>query len=453
MRLIALLMVMGLTVSSYPSFAQAQLATPLEDGYVHEGVMSCYGSACHSRQSASGSNVRQNEYVTWQDQNDISGAHSRAYKVLLNSKSRTIARNLGIGPAHKASECLACHADNVAEQFRGDMFDIAEGVSCEACHGGSEKWLTSHPNANRTHAQNIADGLYPTDDPEARARLCLGCHLGSTRQDQFVNHKIMGAGHPRISFELDLFTNLQKHHDEDSDYGERKTITSGVKVWAIGQAISLQTQLALFADDQLGRSGAFPELVFFDCHACHVTFSNDPNWRPTWRSNPERGLGPGVPIFNDANLIMLKAAADTVRPELEDELKRAGIIFHKSVSASNGGSYAAASAELSSIVDKLVTEFKQTEFSKEDTVAIMKTIVNSNATSRYTEYAAAEQAVIAVDTFLEALTKEEHISLDQAKELRPVINAAYDVVSEPNTYSQSRMQNAFRNIADKVNRL
>jgi hypothetical protein len=28
----------------------------------------------------------------------------------------------------------------------------------------------------------------------------------------------MAAGHPRISFELDLFTTLQQHHQEDNDY-------------------------------------------------------------------------------------------------------------------------------------------------------------------------------------------------------------------------------------------
>src|SRR5687768_5222579 len=35
-------------------------------GAVHEGVASCAGSSCHSRQVDSGVNVRQNELITWQ---------------------------------------------------------------------------------------------------------------------------------------------------------------------------------------------------------------------------------------------------------------------------------------------------------------------------------------------------------------------------------------------------
>ena len=60
---------------------------------------------------------------------------------------------------------------------------------------------TSRPDA--THADNVAHGLYPTNDPVAQARLCLSCHFGN--KDKFVTHRMMGAGHPRISFELDTF--------------------------------------------------------------------------------------------------------------------------------------------------------------------------------------------------------------------------------------------------------
>ena len=45
---------------------------------VHEGVASCAGSSCHSRQVDSGVNVRQNELITWQDPSSLAGAHSRA---------------------------------------------------------------------------------------------------------------------------------------------------------------------------------------------------------------------------------------------------------------------------------------------------------------------------------------------------------------------------------------
>jgi hypothetical protein len=61
--------------------------------------------------------------------------------------------------------------------------------------------------------------MYPTEQPEVRAKLCLSCHFGT--EDKFATHRIMGAGHPRISFELDTFTEIQPAHFRvDEDYKE-----------------------------------------------------------------------------------------------------------------------------------------------------------------------------------------------------------------------------------------
>src|SRR3546814_19005172 len=83
----------------------------------------------------------------------------------------------------------------------------------------------------------------------------------------------MAAGHPRIAFELDLFSALQAHHQEDADYGWRKFGAAGartdhVRMWAVGQATALERSLALFRS-QRGTEGMFPEFFFLDCHSCH----------------------------------------------------------------------------------------------------------------------------------------------------------------------------------------
>ncbi len=419
---------------------------PMQDGLTHEGVMTCYGSTCHSRQLPVGTTVRQNELVTWQDRSAPSGAHSRAYKVLLNQRSRAIARNLGIGPAEKAPECLACHTDFVPANHRGEKYDITEGVTCESCHGGAEKWLTAHYAPGRTHAQNIADGMYPTDDPKARASLCLTCHFGSDADYQFVDHRIMGAGHPRISFELDLFTTLQKHHDVDADYLQRKPkAANGVKTWAIGQSMTIAHTLDLFLNPKTGKEGIFPELVFYDCHACHQTISNDPDWQPQWRANPGRPLGPGEPIFNDANMIMLKAALSVTDPiarqSFDTQLRR----FHSAMSQNESATRNAARElrdEALIMTDKLV----MTNFTKGQADRIFRTILNDTLSREYTQYAAAEQAVIAVDTFLNAMVAENWLDLETALAMRPAINNAYAAVETPNSYNLSRLQTALREI-------
>ncbi len=194
------------------------------DSDIHLGVETCAGSTCHgSVEPWIKSNVPQNEYVTWQREDK----HHKAYSVLLNEESKRIARNLGLAEAHTAEECLVCHSDYVAPELRGPNFQIEDGVGCEACHGGSVRWIGTHL-AGKGHQVNVDNGMYPTDDPFARAKLCLSCHLGDDKR--FVTHRIMGAGHPRLSFELDTFTALQPAHFEvDQDYIERKKVSTACK--------------------------------------------------------------------------------------------------------------------------------------------------------------------------------------------------------------------------------
>ena len=86
--------------------------------------------------------------------------------------------------------------------------------------------------------ENLAAGLYPTEQPVARAEKCLSCHFGDDKK--FVTHQIMGAGHPRMSFELDTFTAVEPAHFViDKSYIERKGPVNDVRVWAVGQAVAL----------------------------------------------------------------------------------------------------------------------------------------------------------------------------------------------------------------------
>ncbi len=93
-RQLFLLLVLPLTVG-------AEL--PDKAANKHMGVATCATSQCHgSAVPRDGSNVMQNEYVTW-TQDD---PHSRAYEVLGNDQSKAIAARLGLRAAHAANICL-----------------------------------------------------------------------------------------------------------------------------------------------------------------------------------------------------------------------------------------------------------------------------------------------------------------------------------------------------------
>ena len=213
--------------------AAAQTTLPSKGPDIHLGVTSCGGSTCHgATQPVRGSQVLQNEYLIWQRQDK----HAKAYAVLLEPRSQRIARNLGLPDAHTAKVCLDCHTDNVSENLRGRQFQVSDGVGCEGCHGGGQRWLGAHVAGVASTEDLHRLGMYPTQNPVARAELCLSCHLGD--ETKFVTHRMMGAGHPRLAFELDTFTEIQPaHYAVDDDYRKRKTVASGVQTWAVGQEI------------------------------------------------------------------------------------------------------------------------------------------------------------------------------------------------------------------------
>ena len=432
--------------------AQATVKTPLTDGFPHEGVLGCYGSTCHSRQEATGITVRQNEILTWLDSTSVSGAHSRSYKTLKSPRSKAIAKRLGIGPANKARECLSCHTDNIPEKRRLRTFQLDDGVSCESCHGGSGEWTKQHYNKNISHSMNLSAGLYPLEDPEVRANICLSCHLGSEEEGQFVNHRLMAAGHPRLSFELDLFTELQSHHTQDYDYRRRKKVRTGAQIWAVGQSMTLKRQLKLFNNRHLNRDGIFPELVFFDCLACHRKISDDPDWRPKARQNPDRINAPGLVNFNDASMIMLLATAKAIAPDLAPKFEDAVKAFHVSINQKPSNRQIA-TQRLRNLTNELMHRIEKTNFTKTQTLEILDTIVAGTLTHRYTDYVAAEQAIMAIDTLLSSMIASKQVAEESVRDMRREINDAYDAVENPNDYDQDKLTRILLVLSGRIKRL
>src|SRR4029077_5302020 len=124
-----------------PALTQAPAPTTASADGVHLGVASCAGNNCHGAvEPFKTSRVAQNEYLIWAQKDK----HSRAFAVLREDRSRRIAKNLGLADAEHAGMCLDCHADKIPVARRGPQFQLADGVGCEACHGGAKDWLGIH---------------------------------------------------------------------------------------------------------------------------------------------------------------------------------------------------------------------------------------------------------------------------------------------------------------------
>lgn len=399
-------------------------------------MVSCAQTSCHA------------DVVSQWQSPGRKGEHSRAFKHLGEDDggrlATRIAANLGLRTsADKAPECLACHADFVPTDLRGKAFQISDGVSCEACHGGSRRWEAVHyARTEGAHADALAGGLYPTDDPEARAELCLSCHFGSSVEDQFVTHRIMGAGHPRLSFELDLFTSLQEHRAADAAYLARKASPYGAQVWAIGQAKAVALRMEALSDPRFAGTGLFPELVFFDCHACHRPIAEGNPTALGWSANPARRLGAGVPFLDDANLLMLSAAAAAIDGALAERLDAQALALH-AASLRGRAAVEEAAGALRETAESLVRRFKGASFAEATVRAMLDEILAGARAREYTDYAGAQQAVMALDSLVRALGRDP----DRDAGLRSVFDAAYDATSSAGAYSAASFRAALERIA------
>jgi hypothetical protein len=407
----------GLLVSIIGSVAGTAAELPQYDSEVHLGVASCASGVCHgSVRPRSSSNVLQTEYVVWSRRD----RHRIAYQTLLTPESQRIAANLGLKNAHEAKVCLDCHADNVAAEQQGEKFLMSDGVGCEACHGGAGDYIAGHADSSTSRQDNIDAGLYPTDNAASRAILCLSCHLGT--DDKLANHNIMGAGHPRLAFELDTFGILQPaHYVLDEDYKAAKWYGDSLTTWIIGQTRSADQALSLIAT-RLDNGGLFPELALFDCQACHHPMS-----KPRWVSN-ETGLPPGSVRLNDANFIMLFALAKVIAPDVEVSLRQQVAALHQAV---------AARQPLADLIEKLRSDISSIEkIAGRETSAtlpeqLLRVIAQAGSEDQFADYVAAEQATMAIDMLLSAANLRS--------EFAGWLEQLYSRVSDEDNYSPDEM--------------
>mgnify|MGYP000673699520 CR=1 FL=1 len=359
------------------------------------GVVTCASSLCHgSIVEWKGSNVLQNEYVTWLRKDK----HAGAARLLLNEQSKRIAKNLNLpDPPEKSKVCLDCHAHNPRADRLGARAKVMDGIQCEACHGPAERWVASHTAPGATHSQNVARGLYPTDRPVDRARLCLSCHFGN--EDRLVTHRIMGAGHPRLSFELETFSNIgPSHFRVDADYEARKGSWNGAKVWAIGQALAVAETMKLLTSKTRGRDGIFPEMVLLDCHACHHAMSQK-RWTPATGFGPSPG--PGLPRINDSNMLMLRAILRKVDPALAEALSAQAQRLHRA--AAGVGDVASIAAEIAQTAERSAELMDAHVLDDAALRGVALALIDEGLSGYYRDYAGAEQSVMAIGSVLNYL--------------------------------------------------
>jgi hypothetical protein len=389
----------------------------------HLGVASCASSLCHgSAKPGTAYAVAQNEYVTWSHFDP----HAGAYRALVDERGAAIAKRLGLPNAYEAKVCLDCHADNVAREARGPRFQITDGVGCESCHGASESWIASHDDVPAVkHADNLANGLRALEEPAVRVEVCLDCHVGSA--DRFATHRMMAAGHPRLAFELETFTELwrtsggREHYRVDADYLARKGAqVSSSGTWSAGLFGTAARKLDLLGGPRFAGSSLVPEFALFNCYSCHRTMR-----LARWRDKGDVDRDPGNLKFDDGSLRMLEAVVGSSgSPDRAADLHT----LIKAWQRSAGGDREHAAAATADLIRWIGEERRRHAGRGLDSAqsrAALGWIADAADHGQFADYASAEQAAMgsvilllesggtvrrsrSVDDLFDALTDDDH---------------------------------------------
>src|ERR1700682_3261722 len=300
-----------LTLCGLPNF----LCAAESESAKYIGPGSCAATSCHgSVKPVADSRILQNEYSTW----IIKDKHSKAYQALTGDIGERMARILKLGAkAEESPKCLACHSLNTSPAQRGRAFEIADGVSCENCHGPSSAWLGPHTERQWTHEKSVALGMTDTRNVIHRTEKCLECHLGS--QNKFVDHEMIAAGHPDLFFELDSFSAVEPRHwktPRESAPGKpvEDGAWSGVRDWSTGQAVQLRASLERLSwrakGERYDKKEVWPEYAELSCFACHHALVPA---KDSWRQEHEfPGRRPGDPAWNESRYAVFRLLAKQV---------------------------------------------------------------------------------------------------------------------------------------------
>lgn len=304
--------------------------SPADAAVVAFSAGGCVG--CHGGPEAGNHAVHSFAATLWATRDP----HARAFETLHDPRSRKMAALLGIGAAHRAPQCLACHSTQAACESPLPPEVLADGVSCGACHGDATRWLEAHtlPGWQGLDAESRATlGYRELADATARVRTCIPCHVGDGSRE--VNHDMIAAGHPRLAFEFAAYQRLWPRHWSPQGRAESRADFTE-RAWAVGQAetlaavarlLEVRARRAIAGEGPTDPSvvppgaGRWPEFAEFDCYSCHRALSPErvagaaadefrnpapgaPSWQP-WSASAARLLAmalddPGVAAVDPA---------------------------------------------------------------------------------------------------------------------------------------------------------
>lgn len=400
---------------------------------MYVGAASCAASGCHgSPAPVADAEILMNEYDTWL--HAPAPTHVRAWEVLLQPVSKRIARNLGLpGSPETSPTCTGCHSMDVpAElQARPGAIEIADGVSCESCHGPAGGWLAEHVQEDWEHSDSVEAGMTDLRNLPTRARTCLGCHMGD--ENNQVTHDLIAAGHPILTFELDNFSNsnLMPRHWKPNP------ARHGVRAWAVGQVVALQEETANLARHASGQE--WPEFSHMSCASCH-----HPLREGEWRQQRGYAHRPGMPLWSAERWMVMRHLVEMTSPDELPGLRRDVDALSGEVGRMKDRVRITALAEsVRTRLDRVLPAIEMHAWTDEEIRGLIRAIAADADRYAFADRQSAEQATLSLITLVSELDRSERGALSgNVDELYRLL----DRLGHPDEYDRISFASALRDL-------
>ncbi|MGJ8670720.1 MAG: hypothetical protein ACSHXK_14615, partial [Oceanococcus sp.] len=216
---------------------------------------------------------------------------------------------------------------------------------------------------------------------------------------------------------------------------------SSTQTWADGQMISAQRYLEELASPRI-KQGLFPELVFFDCYACHHELSAE-----RWDNDAASGLGPGRIRLHTVNLILLEEILKVLDPAQAKQWNGSIRVLNQASQKSTSALQAAASSSAKTVAAAIKTHAGKT-YNNKLTWALFDGL--SKRVLNTPDFNLAEQANMAMEAFYLTLDERGQISSKQSKAIRSALDKGYKYTNAAKDYSASGYAGVVRSIRANI---
>jgi len=125
-----------------------------------------------------------NQFGVWSETK-----HAKAYEVLGTEEAKTAGKTLGVDDPQNDGRCLICHTTGYTASAEAKAkIEVANGVTCEACHGAGSEYKSKDVHSGNYEA-GVAAGMNRFKTDEEKMAICSQCHVAERDGNKNPNFK------------------------------------------------------------------------------------------------------------------------------------------------------------------------------------------------------------------------------------------------------------------------